>query len=209
MLERIIEQPCPTLSRPCPENWDNLMFDSLSRPYVIGRDKDKHSRQHLELRLSARDKVQRFLSSSWPNPSASGHTSKQKVIIVATTTNPNTSNRALVPRAINPDDPGPPGSRMRHLVRLTPGWPYAPRLPWPPAVCATSPGLPCRPLGRARTSGLRPGSKGRKGQWPVPGIREVGPGRRLAHRVWVGAYPAPAHRHRPALQTGRSSGLPS
>jgi hypothetical protein len=56
---------------------------------------------------------------------------------VATTTNPNTSNRALVPRAINPDNPGPPASRMRHLARLDLGWRYA-----PPRSAASRPARP-------------------------------------------------------------------
>lgn len=62
---------------------------------------------------------------------------------------------------------------------------------------ATSLGLPCRPqhnhavsLGRARRSAS-------------------GPGRRLAHRVWVGAYPAPANRLRRVLKLGGRAGCPS
>jgi hypothetical protein len=111
---------------------------------------------------------------------------------VATTTNPNTSNRALVPRAINSDDPGPPGSRMRHLARLALAGTmrHLVRLALPPAVCATlalaasrmrhlarlypwpqpnhGPGTCSKVEAAGRVEGWR------IGQRPVPGIRQAG-----------------------------------
>jgi hypothetical protein len=93
---------------------------------------------------------------------------------VATTTNPNTSNRALVPRAINPDCPGPPGSRMRHLVRFAlPGTKrHLARLALPPAAQARA-GQGSLDVFEGRVEGWR------EGQRPVGAHDRGRPGREV------------------------------